>query len=149
MTKPATELPTDTASVSHDLKSSGALGFGRVWRALGYSRKGIASAWRDEAAFRQELALFVVLAPLTLWLRLPTLDTVVLLALMGLVLTIELLNSGLEALVDKTTPELHRLAGKAKDCGSAAVLMSMLTFGGAWLSLAGPALFGAIRSAMN
>lgn len=146
MTKPATEAPDPVDAVSHELKSSGALGLGRVWRALGYSRKGLASAWRDEAAFRQELALFVVLAPLTLWLRLPTLDTVVLLSLMGLVLTIELLNSGLEALVDKTTPELHRLAGKAKDCGSAAVLVSMLTFSAAWLSLAGPALLAVLRS---
>ena len=129
---------------SAGFKSSSALGLGRVWRAFVYSCRGLASAWHDEAAFRQELALFIVLAPLTFWLRLPTLDTVVLCSMMGLVLTIELVNSGLEALVDKTVPEFHALAGKAKDCCSAAVLVSVLTFLGAWLALAGPALYARV-----
>jgi diacylglycerol kinase (ATP) len=124
--------------------STSALSLSRVLRALLFSGKGFRSAWRDEAAFRQELMLMVVLAPLTLWLRLPLLDTVLLLSLMGMVLVAELLNSGLEAVVDMTTVEFHELAGKAKDCGSAAVMVSLLTLGGAWLALAGPALWSRV-----
>ena len=123
------------------MKSTSALSLLRVLNALRYSEKGMRSAWRDEAAFRQELMLVAVLVPLTFWLQLPRLDTVLLLALMALVLVAELLNSGLEAVVDKTTPEFNPLAAKAKDCGSAAVLVALLTAGGSWLALAGPALW--------
>jgi len=123
------------------MKSTSALSVLRVFNALRYSEKGMRSAWRDEAAFRQELMLLAVLVPLTFWLQLPRLDTVLLLALMALVLVAELLNSGLEAVVDKTTPEFNALAAKAKDCGSAAVLLALLTAGGAWLALAGPSLW--------
>jgi len=128
------------------MKSTTALSFVRVLRAMQYSEQGIRSAWRDEAAFRQELVLVLLLAPLTLWLSLPRLDTVLLLALMGLVLVAELLNSGLEAVVDMTTPEFNLLAGKAKDCGSAAVFVSLLVLGGAWMALAGPTLWALIMS---
>ena len=123
------------------MKSTTAFSMVRVVRAMQYSEKGIRSAWRDEAAFRQELVLMLLLAPLTLWLQLPRLDTVLLLALMGLVLVVELLNSGLEAVVDMTTPEFNVLAGKAKDCGSAAVFVALAVLGGAWIALAGPALW--------
>ena len=123
------------------MKSTTALSFVRVWRAMQYSEKGIRVAWRDEAAFRQELVLTLLLAPLTLWLHLPRLDTVVLLALMGLVLVAELFNSGIEAVVDMATPDYHRLAAKAKDCGSAAVFVALLMMGTAWLMLAGPILW--------
>lgn len=118
-----------------------ALSLQRVVRAFGYSAQGIGAAWKQEASFRQEVLGFAVLAPLTVWLQLPRLDTVFLLALMGLVLAAELLNSGLEALVDKTTPENHPLAGKAKDCGSAAVLLTVAVLVMAWLTLAGPTLW--------
>jgi diacylglycerol kinase (ATP) len=124
------------------MKSTTALSFVRVFKAMQYSEQGIRSAWRDEAAFRQELVLVLLLAPLTLWLPLPRLDTVVLLALMGLVLVAELLNSGLEAVVDMATPDFNALAGKAKDCGSAAVFVTLLVLGGAWCTLAGPILWG-------
>lgn len=123
------------------MKSTTALSWVRVFKAMQYSEQGIRSAWRDEAAFRQELVLILVLAPLTLWLGLPMLDTVLLLTLMGLVLVAELLNSGLEAIVDMASPEIHALAGKAKDCGSAAVMVTLFVLGGAWLGLAGPKLW--------
>ena len=123
------------------MKSTTALSFVRVFRAMQYSEQGIRCAWRDEAAFRQELVLVLLLAPLTLWLQLPKLDTVILFALMGLVLVAELLNSGLEAVVDMATPDINVLAGKAKDCGSAAVFLTLLMLCGAWLTLAGPALW--------
>jgi diacylglycerol kinase (ATP) len=124
------------------MKSTTAFSLVRVIRAAQYSEQGIRSAWRDEAAFRQELVLVLLLAPLTLWLPLPRTDTVILLVLMGLVLVTELLNSGLEAVVDRASPEIHELAAKAKDCGSAAVLVSLLMLAGAWLTLAGPVLWG-------
>ena len=123
------------------MKSTTAFSMVRVVRAMHYSKKGIHSAWRDEASFRQELMLTILLAPVTLWLQLPRLDTVLLLALLGLVLVAELLNSGLEAIVDMSTPEFNVLGGKAKDLGSAAVFVLLVIFGGAWLSLAGPALW--------
>lgn len=135
-------LPPECA----DMKSTTALSLLRVVRALRYSALGLASAWRDEAAFRQEVMLLAVLAPLTLWLGLPRLDTVVLFALMALVLIAELLNSAVEAVVDKTTPELHALAAKAKDCGSAAVLVSLVLLIAAWAALAGPALWQRLSS---
>jgi diacylglycerol kinase (ATP) len=123
------------------MKSTTALSFVRVFRAMKYSEQGIRFAWRDEAAFRQELVLVLLLAPLTLWLQLPKLDTVLLLALMGLVLVAELLNSGLEAVVDMAAPDINVLAGKAKDCGSAAVFLTLVMLGGVWLTLAGPTLW--------
>jgi diacylglycerol kinase (ATP) len=123
------------------MKSTTAFGVLRVVRAARYSGQGLRSAWRDEAAFRQELVCMALLAPLTLWLHLPRLDTVLLLVLMGLVLAAELINSGVEAVVDMATPEYNTLAGKAKDCGSAAVLVAVLTLAGAWLTLAGPVLW--------
>ena len=129
------------AQRSTTMKSTTAFSIVRVVRAMQYSEQGIRSAWRDEAAFRQELVLVTLLATLTLWLRLPRLDTMLLLALMGLVLVAELVNSGLEAVVDMTTPEFNLMARKAKDCGSAAVFVALLMLGGAWLTLAGPALW--------
>jgi diacylglycerol kinase (ATP) len=126
------------------MKSTTAFSIVRVFRAAQYSEQGIRSAWRDEAAFRQELVLVLLLAPLTLWLQLPRTDTVLLLALMGLVLVAELLNSGLEAVVDKASPDIHVLAAKAKDCGSAAVFVALLMLAGAWLALAGPAVWALV-----
>jgi diacylglycerol kinase (ATP) len=123
------------------MKSTTAFSLVRVFRAAQYSEQGIRSAWRDEAAFRQELVLVLLLAPLTLWLPLPRTDTVILLALMGLVLVAELLNSGLEAVVDRVSPEIHELAAKAKDCGSAAVFVALMMLAGAWMTLAGPVLW--------
>ena len=122
------------------MKSTTALSIVRVIRAAQYSEQGIRSAWRDEAAFRQELVLVLLLAPLTLWLPLPRTDTVILLGFMGLVLVTELLNSGLEAVVDMTSPDFHVLAAKAKDCGSAAVFVALIMLASAWIALAGPVL---------
>jgi diacylglycerol kinase (ATP) len=127
------------------MKSTTALSFTRIYRAAQYSEQGFRSAWRDEAAFRQELVLVLLLAPLTIWLPLPRIDTALLLALMGLVLVAELLNSGLEAVVDMASPDFHRLAAKAKDCGSAAVFVALLMLAGAWLALAGPVVWGMLR----
>lgn len=139
-TQPVAAPPKAVAMTT--MKSTTALSVTRVVRALQFSEQGFRSAWRDEAAFRQELACMALLAPLTLWLGLPRLETVLLLVLMALVLAAELLNSGVEAVVDMAAPDYHVLAAKAKDCGSAAVMVALLTLGGAWVWLAGPVLWG-------
>ena len=99
-------------------------GFSRLFRAFGSSAKGLAGAWREEAAFRQELAFAIVAAPLGLWLGRNGIERALLVAPVLLVLVVELLNSAIEATVDRISFERHELAGLAKDIGSAAVLMA-------------------------
>ena len=123
----------------NDMKSRTA-GLGRIFRAMRYSIQGLRAAWQHEAAFRQELCFFGAMAPVTLYLGLPLLHTVLLLAMMGAVLVVELLNSAIEAVVDKTSPEKHPLAGRAKDCASAAVFVAMGVFLLMWAALAGPSV---------
>ena len=108
-------------------------GFTRMFRAFGTSMKGLAGAFREEAAFRQELALAVVVIPLGLWLGRTGLERAILIAPMFLVLVVELINSALEATVDRIGHERHTLSGLAKDIGSAAVLMSLLLLAVVWI----------------
>lgn len=108
-------------------------GFTRVLRAMGSSLRGLTGAYRDEAAFRQELALAVVVIPLGLWLGHGAIERVLLVAPVLLVLIVELLNSAIEATVDRIGLERHVLAGLAKDIGSAAVLMSFVLLLVVWL----------------
>ena len=97
----------------------------RLWRALGYSIQGFIGVWKTEAAFRQEVMLAVILAPIALWLDFTAVERVLLLASLLLVLIVELMNSAIEAVVDRIGVERHPLSGKAKDEGSAAVLLSL------------------------
>jgi diacylglycerol kinase (ATP) len=108
-------------------------GLTRILRAAGASWKGLAGAYREEAAFRQELALSVLVLPLGLWLGRTGVERALLVAPMLLVLIVELLNSAVEATVDRIGLERHVLAGLAKDIGSAAVLMSFVLLGVVWL----------------
>jgi diacylglycerol kinase (ATP) len=108
-------------------------GFTRILRAFGASMRGLGGAYRDEAAFRQELALAVVVLPLGLWLGHGAIERVLLVAPVLLVLIVELLNSAIEATVDRIGPERHVLAGLAKDIGSAAVLLSFVLLVVVWL----------------
>ena len=108
-------------------------GFTRMFRAFGASMKGLQGAIREEAAFRQELALAVVVIPLGLWLGQNGVERVLLIAPMFLVLVVELINSAIEATVDRIGLERHKLSGLAKDIGSAAVLMSLLLLAVVWL----------------
>ncbi|MEJ1965849.1 MAG: diacylglycerol kinase [Gammaproteobacteria bacterium] len=94
---------------------------------------GLVGAYREEAAFRQELALSVVVIPLGLWLGHNGVERALLVSPMLLVLVVELLNSAIEATVDRIGLERHVLAGLAKDIGSAAVLMSFLLMAAVWL----------------
>jgi len=105
-------------------KSKG--GPARVINALRYSIRGLASAFRHEAAFRQELTLAVVLLPLALWVGRNLFETVLLIGALVFVLVVELLNSALEAVADSVTLEDHPLIERGKDLGSAAVLLSII-----------------------
>ncbi|MDR2625195.1 MAG: diacylglycerol kinase [Zoogloeaceae bacterium] len=104
----------------------------RIVRALGYSLKGFVAAFRHEAAFRQELFLVAVTLPLGLYLGKNGIERALLVGSLLLVLIVELLNSAVEAIVDKTSPEFNELAGRAKDLGSAAVMSSLISAGVVW-----------------
>lgn len=99
-------------------------GFVRLWRAFGNTGKGFIGAFREEAAFRQELALCVVLFPVGLWLGQDGVERALLVAPLFIILIVELLNSAVEATVDRIGLERHALSGLAKDIGSAAVFTS-------------------------
>ena len=108
-------------------------GFTRMFRAFGVSMKGLSGAYREEAAFRQELGLAVVVIPLGLWLGRNGIERALLIAPMLLVLIVELLNSAIETTVDRIGQERHQLSGLAKDIGSAAVLTSLLLLAVIWI----------------
>jgi diacylglycerol kinase (ATP) len=105
----------------------------RVLRALWASANGLVGAFREEAAFRQELALAVLVIPLALWLGHSGVERALLIAPMLLILIVELVNSAIEATVDRIGFERHKLAGLAKDIGSAAVFMSFVLLTAVWL----------------
>jgi diacylglycerol kinase (ATP) len=96
----------------------------RAWQALLWSMQGLRATWDVESSFRLEVYLFVLLAPLAAWLGQSGTERVLLIAPMMLVLIVEVLNSALEAVVDRWGPEHNQLAGRAKDMGSAAVFLS-------------------------
>jgi diacylglycerol kinase (ATP) len=108
-------------------------GITRLLRAFGSSMRGLSGAYRDEAAFRQELAFAVIVIPLGLWLGHGAIERVLLVSPVLLILIVELLNSAIEATVDRIGLERHVLAGLAKDIGSAAVLLSFVLLAVVWL----------------
>lgn len=110
----------------------GRAGLVRVWRALFYSFAGLTSAFRHESAFRQELALAAVLMPIAVVLPATLVQTALLLGAIVLVLVVELLNSAVEATVDRISLDDHELAKKAKDLGSAAVFVSLVNGAVVW-----------------
>jgi diacylglycerol kinase (ATP) len=108
-------------------------GLTRIWRAFGYSWQGLRHAWREEAAFRQEVVLAAAVIPAGVYLGRSGVERALLIAPMVLILVVEVLNSAVEAVVDRTGMERHPLAGMAKDMGSAAVLLSFSLLGTVWL----------------
>lgn len=129
-------------SLEKQLESAAGLkgkkGLVRLWNALGYSSEGLAAAWRNEAAFRQELLLAVIAIPLAFYLGKSGVERALMVGSIILILIVEILNSGLEAVVDKASPEKHELAKRAKDMGSAAVLLSLLNAATIWACLLWP-----------
>ena len=110
----------------------------RVVRAGGYSLAGLRAALRTEAAFRQLFVLFVIMAPLGLWLGRDAIERVLLVGCLVLVLIVELLNSAIEATVDRIGKERHKLSGRAKDMGSAAGMLSQLLVVFVWAVILWP-----------
>lgn len=104
----------------------------RAWQAFLWSMQGLRATWAVESSFRLEVYLFIVLAPLAMWLGSNGVERALLVSPMVLVLVVEVLNSALEAVVDRWGPEHHELAGRAKDMGSAAVFLSDLNVLACW-----------------
>lgn len=132
---------TDPAS-----EAKGRRGLAHFRAAFGYSMAGFRHALRHETSVRQELAAFVVLVPVALLLPVATTERVLLVLSMGLVLIVELLNSALEAAVDRISLERHELAGRAKDLGSSAVFTAIGLSVLCWTVIAGPVVWRALSA---
>ncbi len=113
----------------------GKTGIARIINATGYSLKGLKACYRGEAAFRQELLLVLVLTPLSFWVAENAVEWILLVGSLLILLIVELLNSAIESVVDRFGDEHHVLSGRAKDMGSAAVLLSLLLITIVWAPL--------------
>jgi diacylglycerol kinase (ATP) len=118
----------------------GQRGLRRLFNAFLYSLSGLAAAFRHESAFRQEVGLAVLLVPLACLLDVGPVERVLLIASVLQVIVVELLNSSVEAAIDRIGLDMHRLSKRAKDLGSAAVLVALVVLAIVWLVLAGPAI---------
>jgi diacylglycerol kinase (ATP) len=135
---------------AHDTLESphkGTRGVKRLVNAFFYSLAGLVSAYRHESAFRQEVALAAVLLPLACILPVGPVERVLLVGSVLLTLIVELLNSGVEAAIDRISFDTHRLSKRAKDLGSAAVLMSLVLLMVTWGLLAAPAAWRLLHPA--
>ena len=103
-----------------------ATGLTRIIKAAGYSYKGLSAAWQHEAAFRQELVVTVLAIILAVWLDVRAIARILLIGSVALVMIVEILNSAIEAVVDRIGSEHHELSGRAKDMGSAAVSLAIV-----------------------
>jgi len=110
----------------------GNTGLTRIIKAFGFSMQGFKALWQHEAAFRQELMLAVILLPTAFYLARTSIELIVLVMPVFIVLIVEILNSAIEAIVDRVSDEKHELSGRAKDMGSAAVLLSLLLTALVW-----------------
>jgi diacylglycerol kinase (ATP) len=106
-------------------------GLNRVWHALGYSLQGLKAAW-FEKAFRQEAVAAIFLTPAAFWVGQTWIEISLLIGTVWLLMVVELLNTGIESAIDRIGPEWHALAKRAKDMGSAAVLLTLLLCIGVW-----------------
>jgi diacylglycerol kinase (ATP) len=113
----------------------GKRGLQRLINATRYSRDGLLEAWRNEDAFRQEVALVVILAPLALLLPVTIVERILLIGVLLIVLIVELLNSAVEVAVDRDSFEINSLGKRAKDLGSAAVFLALVLAGGTWVAI--------------
>ena len=116
-------------------------GPGRILKATVWSLQGLRAAWLHESSFRLECYLLALLAPLAIWLGEGAIERVLLIGSCLLVLSAELLNSAVEAVIERYGPEFHELAGRAKDMGSAAVFVLMMNVLLCWGLILGPRLF--------
>jgi len=120
----------------------GRTGIDRIFRAAGHSASGLRLAYAGESAFRQEVWLAAVLLPGAFWLGRDWVQIALLAGSVLLVMIVELLNSGIEAAVDRVSYDWHELSKRAKDFGSAAVMLSLLLCGGNWAAALAQRFFG-------
>jgi diacylglycerol kinase (ATP) len=113
----------------------------QIYTAFGWSMKGLKACFQYEASFRLEVFNAIVVIPLGLWLGAGAVEKIILITFPMLVLAMELLNSAIEAVVDKVSPEFHELAGRAKDMGSAAVFLMMVMVVVSWALILVPRYF--------
>ncbi len=109
-----------------DMASQGTAGLGRLIKAFNYSRQGLKAAFVNEAAFRHEVILSIFFIPLGIWFGETGVERALLVGVLFLVIIVELGNSAIEAVVDRFGDEIHELSGRAKDVGSAAVLIALI-----------------------
>jgi len=115
--------------------ASNTTGITRIIKAAGYSWQGLRAAWRNEAAFRQEGIMTIVAIIIACWLDVDPVTRILLIGSVVLVMIVEIINSAIEALVDRVGTEYHELSGRAKDMGSAAVLIALILAAVTWVTL--------------
>lgn len=118
--------------MTHTANKPGRRGIKRIVWATRYSWLGIKAAWKHEAAFREELCLMLIMVPAAFWLGQTTLERILLITSCLVVVIVELLNSAIEAVVDRIGSEIHELSGRAKDMGSAAVFFALCLVAVCW-----------------
>ncbi|MCO5354904.1 diacylglycerol kinase [Acidovorax kalamii] len=121
--------PSPSAAPANPQKAR--TGLNRIWHAAGYSIEGLRAGW-NEKAFRQEAIAAMLLLPLSLWLGRSWVEVALLAGSVVIVMIVELLNTGIETAIDRIGPEWHDLSKRAKDMGSAAVLLALLLCIGIW-----------------
>ena len=133
MQNPNDTINTNTSAkdISEVNPQKARTGLNRIIHAGGYSFQGLKAGW-GETAFRQEAMAAFILVPLAFWLGDNWVETALLAGTVLIVMIVELLNTGIETAIDRIGPEWHALSKRAKDMGSAAVLLSLLLFGGVW-----------------
>ena len=110
-------------------------GLKRIYLAAGYSLQGLKSAFKHEAAFRQESLLAIILISTAFYLNVTQIERILLIAPIFIVMAVEIVNSAIEAIVDRIGPEYHELAGRAKDMGSAAVFIVLCLTAYVWIEI--------------
>jgi diacylglycerol kinase (ATP) len=141
-----TALPGGGLALARELTMADTYGHGprgpaRLLKAARWSWQGLCAAWMHESSFRLEVLLLVILAPIGLWLGVDGVERALLVGSLLLVLGVELLNSAVEAVIERYGAEFHELAGRAKDMGSAAVMMMLLNVLACWGLILGPRLY--------
>jgi diacylglycerol kinase (ATP) len=127
--------PTPSPSSADSRALKGRRGLQRVLNATRYSIDGLRAAWSHEDAFRQEVILAAIMIPVAVLLPLTLVDKILLVAVVVLVLIVELLNTGIEAAIDRDSLQIDPLGKRAKDYGSAAVMLALLLAGGTWAAI--------------
>ena len=138
--------PSHSSSASAKAASGKRRGLLRGFFALRHSWAGIAATWREESAFRQEACVAFVLLPIAAFVHVSAAERVMLAASVLLVLLVELINSSIEAAIDRISLERHELSGRAKDCGSAAVTVALVIAAITWGVICGPLAWQWLRA---